>query len=346
MKEEKSNSPVVKGGVKNTRPKTLPLSHSQVLATIPISLSLVKIESPLCRILVRDNVFAPCFSGSHQEGEPKLRKTCMPLSVLPCTYSPTDSEICQTPWWGAWSAILILGCFYLTQAVGMLGTEFIAGIGVGFVDSSLGDREGALAKESVSWLVPCSFLVGTVLAGVVTLKFADRRAKPSLNADWFWDLMGQSYDLRNLGWFITLGLSLGLGFFALTEYGVLPPDDLPQPIFDALLAAPLLLQIGWVLMIVVLFPLMEETLFRGLLFTGLAQSWGTTIGGIMTTVLFVAVHMPKVLEYWPALLAVSLIGTLAVWLRIHTGSLAPGIAMHSTYNGVLVAVGFLTQPSL
>ena len=35
-----------------------------------------------------------------------------------------------------------------------------------------------------------------------------------------------------------------------------------------------------------------------------------------------------------------------VLLRIRTGSLAPGIALHSAYNGVLVAVGFLTQTSL
>jgi membrane protease YdiL (CAAX protease family) len=140
-------------------------------------------------------------------------------------------------------------------------------------------------------------------------------------------------------------LGLGFGFFALTEYGVLPPDDLPQPIFDALLTAPLLLQIGWVLMFVLLFPVVEEILFRGFLFTGLAQSWGPTLAAIVTTVLFVAVHMPKVLEYWPALFAVTLIGTFTVFIRIRTGSLAPGIALHSTYNGVLVASALLTQPA-
>ena len=144
---------------------------------------------------------------------------------------------------------------------------------------------------------------------------------------------------------MVLGLGLGLGFFALAEYGVLPPDDLPQPIFDALLAAPLLLQIGWVLMFVVLSPVVEELLFRGFLFTGLSQSWGPSLAGVLTTVAFVVVHMPKVLEYWPGLLAVTLIGTLKVLLRIRTGSLAPGIVMHSIYNGTLVAAAFLTQPA-
>ena len=159
---------------------------------------------------------------------------------------------------------------------------------------------------------------------------------------WLWEFIEPSYDLRGRWRFLLLGLGLGLGFFALTEYGVLPPDDLSQPIFDALLAAPLVVKIAWVLMLVILFPVVEEVLFRGFLFTGLAQSWGPTLAGIVTTALFVAVHMPKVLEYWPALLAVTLIGTLTVLIRIRTGSLAPGIAMHCTYNGVLVASALLT----
>ena len=75
---------------------------------------------------------------------------------------------------------------------------------------------------------------------------------------------------------------------------MLPPDDLPQPLFDAMIAAPLLLKIGWALMFVVLFPVVEELLFRGFLFTGLAQSWGPTVAGVLTTLVFVAVHMPKV----------------------------------------------------
>ncbi len=147
------------------------------------------------------------------------------------------------------------------------------------------------------------------------------------------------------GVFCYSGWAWAWDFSLLTEYGVLPPDDLPQPIFDALLAAPLLVKIAWVLMLVILFPVVEEILFRGFLFTGLAQSWGPTLAGIVTTALFVAVHMPKVLEYWPALLAVTLIGTLTVLIRIRTGSLAPGIAMHSTYNGVLVVSALLTQPA-
>jgi len=188
-------------------------------------------------------------------------------------------------------------------------------------------------------------LLGTVGAGMVSWQFAIYRAKVYMNSDWFWEILGKTYDLRRLWRFVLLGLGLGFGFFALTEYGVPPPQDLPQPLFDAMLSAPFVLQIGWILMFVVLFPVVEETLFRGFLFTGLAQSWRPSVAGLLTTLLFVAVHMPKVLEYWPALLAVTLIGSVTVLLRIGTGSLAPGIALHSTYNGTLVTAAFLTLPT-
>ena len=218
--------------------------------------------------------------------------------------------------------------------------QMLAGFQVG-----LSKGVGGLTDLDQTWLLPLSLFLSTIGAAIVSWQIATSRAKPSMNLDWFWGLLGTSYDCFSLWRFVLLGLSLGMGFFALTEYGVLPPDDLPQPLFDAMLAAPLMLKIGWTLMFVVLFPVVEETLFRGFLFTGLSQSWGPRVAGVLTTLAFVAVHMPKVLEYWPALVAVTFIGTLTVFLRMRTGSLAPGIAMHSTYNGVLVAVGFITQGS-
>ena len=237
------------------------------------------------------------------------------LTALPSTQSELQASI--TPWWGAWSAILIVGCFYLTQTTGIFMVQMVAALNVGLSKGVEG-----LADLEQTWLLPLSLFLSTIGAAMLSWKVAMSRAKPCMTVDWFCELLGKSYDILSLWRFVFLGLSLGLGFFVLTEYGVLPPDDLPQPLFDAMLAAPLLLKIGWVLMFVVLFPMVEETLFRGFLFTGLSQSWGLAIGGVVTTVIFIAVHMPKVLEYWPALFAVTLIGSVTVLLRFRTGSLA------------------------
>lgn len=207
----------------------------------------------------------------------------------------------------------------------------------------VGPQLGPVSPYKDIYLLPLSLCVGTMGAMVVSIHLAKRRGVSSLDANGFRELVGKSYDFRNLWPFGLLGLALGFAFVAFTEYGVLPPDDLPQPLFDAMARAPFPLQVGWALMLIGLFPVVEEVLFRGFLFTGLSQSWGPGLAGLMTTMIFVGVHMPKVLEYWPALLAVWLIGSLTVLLRIRTESLAPGVALHSTYNGVLVTVAFLTQ---
>jgi membrane protease YdiL (CAAX protease family) len=252
----------------------------------------------------------------------------MPSALIASISTQSHSQTSITPWWGAWSAFLIVGCFYLTQAVGIAMVQMVAGF----------------SGLDQAWLLPLSLFLGTVGAGMVTWQVAIHRAKVYMDSDWFWELLGKTYDLRQLWRFVLLGVALGFGFFALTEYGVPPSEDLPQPLFDAMFSAPFVLQIGWVLMFVILFPLVEECLFRGFLFTGLLQSWRPVVAGSVTTVLFVAVHMPKVLEYWPALLAVTLIGTLTILIRIRTGSLAPGIAMHGTYNATLVAAAFFSHP--
>lgn len=232
----------------------------------------------------------------------------------------------------------------MVQALGFQMVWFVGG----FVDGVVGDIEGGRGSSRLYpymeiWLLPLSLCVGTMGAIVASIQVATHRATPSMDAVWFWKLLGKSCDFGSLWRFSLLGLGLALGFVACTEYGALPSDDLPQPLFDAMISAPLPLQVGWALMFIGLFPVVEEVLFRGFLFTGLSQSWGPSMAGLITTMIFVGVHMPKVLEYWPALLAVSLIGSLTVLIRIRTGTLAPGIALHSTYNGVLVTAAFFTH---
>jgi membrane protease YdiL (CAAX protease family) len=264
----------------------------------------------------------------------------MSLSLPSGSATHTDSSACSPPWFGAWSAFLIVGCFYLSQSIGIFMVQIMAGLSVG-----LSNRVGGVTDLDQTLFLPLSLFLGTIGAAMVSWQVATSRAQPSMEIDWFWGFLGKSYDFLRLWRFALLGVSLGVAFFALTEYGVLPPDDLPQPLFDTMMEAPFLLKIGWVLMFAVLFPVVEETLFRGFLFTGLAQSWGTSVAGLLTTMVFVAVHMPKVLEYWPALAAVILMGTLTVLIRIRAKTLAPCIAMHCSYNGTLVAVAFLTQPA-
>ena len=118
------------------------------------------------------------------------RKKGMSLSVLSSADSQAHSQACTIPRWGAWSAILIVGSFYLTQVIGMLGTEFFVGIGVGFVEGSTGDKQGIFAKQLLPWLLP--FLL--VLCSVQC--FPSRL--PCVELSHPWTLIGSGSFLENL----------------------------------------------------------------------------------------------------------------------------------------------------
>lgn len=84
-------------------------------------------------------------------------------------------------------------------------------------------------------------------------------------------------------------------------------------------------------------PLMEELIFRGLLFRIFEHRLGLRSAVLITAVMFAGLHVP---EYWGAwnhafmILVVGLVFSLA---RGITGSLAPSVVLHVAYNSSMMA---------
>lgn len=85
-------------------------------------------------------------------------------------------------------------------------------------------------------------------------------------------------------------------------------------------------------------PIVEEVVYRGLLFSAFQRRFGIVIGVILVTVLFTLVHVPQYsLGARPdfatvtTLLLLSLALTL---LRVWSGNLLPCIVLHTVFNGI------------
>lgn len=94
---------------------------------------------------------------------------------------------------------------------------------------------------------------------------------------------------------------------------------------------------GWqralfVVLAVVLAPIFEEFLFRGVMYTGMLRSWGKWPAAVVVTLSFGLLHIFDLAGYWPALAMITLVGAALMAVRMRTKSLLPCIAMHSTYN--------------
>ncbi len=243
---------------------------------------------------------------------------------------------------GGWWALLTVGCFYLVQALGIFGVQLIAGLGIGF-SQGLSQGETNAFAESQVWVLPISLVLGTISAAILCSYMLGKRLPSESKGQWLYDLIWNPNAQFRLSNYVLLGLGFGFVFLLLTQSVSPPSEDLSQPLFEAMLSSPLVLQIGWMCLIAGVFPLIEEVLFRGILYEGTLQSWGPTIAFVVTTIGFVLVHMPRVLYYWPAAVAVTSIGAFTLWVRIRTDSLIPGIVLHGTYNGLLVTAALLSH---
>jgi len=86
---------------------------------------------------------------------------------------------------------------------------------------------------------------------------------------------------------------------------------------------------GFAFTAVVLAPLFEETLFRGVLLPVLGQRWGAMTGLLASALTFSMAHL-SLGELVPLLV----LGLGLGWLRLRSGRLAPCVLMHALWNGL------------
>jgi len=165
------------------------------------------------------------------------------------------------------------------------------------------------------------FLIG-LLAVVVAVAPLGKAAFPALG------LRPASWKYAVLGAFATLVLSI-----AVSQIGI-EPQGMKQVIEVVREPRQLILSL---LLLAVLAPLVEELVFRGLLYGWIAGRWGGTAGLIVSSLAFAAAH------FEPAhIILVLPLGLLFGWLRRRTDSLLPSLFSHIVNNGfALLAAVYL-----
>jgi hypothetical protein len=91
-------------------------------------------------------------------------------------------------------------------------------------------------------------------------------------------------------------------------------------------------------------PVIEEVVFRGLLFAILERSVGCSFAVVMTGLLFGGLHIPEYWHAWNHLAMIFVVGLVFSLARGVTGSLTPSILLHIGYNTVIMTgLFFSTQ---
>jgi len=221
-----------------------------------------------------------------------------------------------------------------------IGVQLALGLAVGTVAAMAhgGLGHGPIPRDVLARVLLLGAFFGLVGAGTASVVIAWLMAGRSMRA------------LEPLGWApatpreAAIGAAAGVGcallFLAAFSAFPPPPDFRPGPMRGAVEEGGRLAVLAWTLLAIVIAPPVEEFVFRGVLWTGIAASWGKTAATAIATVLFVMLHLVEAWSYRPALFAIGAMGLAALAVRVRYRSLVPAICLHAAYNAVLATLSF------
>ncbi len=146
----------------------------------------------------------------------------------------------------------------------------------------------------------------------------------------------QTFSLKKFNWLLLPSMAItfcGLQYF-LNEANIhfehlLPPPGWFVELFTRLFNSDLGIW-GGILRIVIIAPIVEEVIFRGLIMSGFSRNYRPAVAVILSALLFALFH----LNPWQFAAAFSL-GLVLGWIRIRTGSVLACIAGHATHNALV-----------
>ncbi len=134
-----------------------------------------------------------------------------------------------------------------------------------------------------------------------------------------------------IGYYLAVFIPLFILIAIAAALGVEPPSDQAGQTKKALLGG------FWpaFFLTCILAPIIEEILFRGMLFKALSRKYSIPISVLLSTIVFTVVHLDPVTA-----ISVIPLGAYLCFMYIRLGSIIPGMVLHSSWNFlVLVAKG-------
>lgn len=150
----------------------------------------------------------------------------------------------------------------------------------------------------------------------------------------FWATLGWTWHPR-FKWWHAVGLALVMMGAAILFEKTLPHRETELE---------KILKMGWTVRLavaalaVLTAPLIEEVVYRGVVFSSIERVLSKPSAVVFVTLLFALVHAPQYWGSYAALTAILSLSLVLTLLRAWTNSLLPCVATHMIYNGIQAAV--------
>lgn len=243
---------------------------------------------------------------------------------------PAVAEVARGGLNGGSATLIFTGYFLAQIAVGL-----IAGF-IGFaVLGGTGGRGTESRTEMLQQVTAIAALPTMLGSGLVMWLMALKMIRPQLKdtsptgAAWVVGTLGQN--LRGLA----AGVLTAIGYAVLSM--LFPPaEDAAYGPLAEMALTPGLQQLVWIIAALMVAPIVEECLFRGILYGGYRRSLGPVWAAVLSTLIFWMLHLTETLRYWPAMVAIAALALVGLWHRLRFSAVGPAVSVHVGYNGMIV----------
>jgi membrane protease YdiL (CAAX protease family) len=249
-----------------------------------------------------------------------------------CAMSPDSAEPQEAKLWGPGTGFLVwMGSFALPiafQVPAFIVWFFIRYNETGQFPPKI-ELDWLFTVLSLALSFP-AFLLTLLMCWIVVTARGRRSFRQTL--EWSWH--------TQFKWVHAVALA-----FLMVGFGYLIDKFLPsqETDFDRLLKMGTTVRVLIAALAVLAAPVVEEVVYRGILYSGIERAWGKGAGVVLVTLLFAGGHYVQYRESYAALIVIVSLSLVLTLLRAVTGKLLPCIATHLVFNG-LNAVFLLMAP--
>jgi membrane protease YdiL (CAAX protease family) len=251
----------------------------------------------------------------------------------PAEYDP------DRPPWGAMGGLGVWGLSFAAILIIPLIFALVAGFiwvmgqqakGVDVLSNSEALSKWLLGSTSILVQVVATLVAHLLTIAVCWVLVTGRGRRP------FWSTLGWKWQGRSTGYkilFVVIVMGVIIGVTRLLDK-VMPSSK--ETIFEQILKASQTVRIALSFLAVFTAPLVEEVVYRGVVYSGLRTRLSPYASVLAVTGLFAGVHFFQYWGSWSSLAGIVFLSLVLTTIRAGTKSLFPCFLIHTVVNAIAV----------
>jgi len=292
-----------------------------------------------------DGVCAECAASSSTQASGDVASAVAP----PFDVFPAAQEVSIDPDHPRWGPVAGIGV-WLVSLVVIIVIPMLAVVSWYLIQSARGRPVPNIVArdEMLDWLKSPNLLLvqvlSTILAHLITIA-ACWALVTRFGARPFWASLGWNWAGRSVWYWLVFSACIIVALLVASQVlsRFLPQSD--ENSFAELLKSSQRVRIAVAVLATFTAPLVEETVYRGVLFSSLRRYLGLVATVLVITVMFAGVHVLQYRGAWVSIAGLTLLSFVLTVVRAGTKSILPCVLIHTLNNAFFSVLILLNRAS-